>query len=73
MAKKAQEKNGIREWGIVRYLRDTRAELKKVTWPTREEALNLTYIVLGVTVAFAIFLGLIDWVLTELFSRFVFS
>lgn len=44
---------------IVRYFRETRGELRKVTWPTREEAWRLTLIVLGVTAAMAIFLGVI--------------
>jgi len=45
---------------LVSYLRDTRAELRKVHWPTRQEAWNLTKIVLGVTVSMAIFMGLLD-------------
>ncbi len=45
---------------IVEYFKDTRGELRKVTWPTRKAATNLTLIVLGVTVAMAIFLGAID-------------
>ena len=68
MAKAQQKKNATRELGVIRYLRETRAELKKVTWPTREEAINLTYIVLGVTFAFAVFLGLLDWVFSRLFE-----
>lgn len=49
------------------YLRDVRSELGKVTWPTREEALQLTRIVLGTTISAAIILGLITLVFTELF------
>ena len=45
---------------IVRYFKETRAELRKVTWPTRQEATNLSLIVLAVTVAMAIFLGAVD-------------
>ena len=44
---------------LVRYFRETRGELRKVTWPTRDEAWRLTLIVLGVTSAMAIFLGVI--------------
>ena len=46
---------------IVRYLRETRAELRKVHWPTRQEAWNLTKVVLIVTVSMALFLGLLDY------------
>jgi preprotein translocase subunit SecE len=69
VGKMAKEKKTVRrELGVVRYLRETRAELKKVTWPTREEATNLTYIVLGVTLAFSVFLGLLDWIFTRVFQ-----
>lgn len=44
---------------LVRYIKETRAELRKVHWPSRKEARNLTLIVLAVTIAMAIFLGLI--------------
>ena len=50
-----------KENAVIRYLRDTRAELRKVHWPTRQEAWNLTKIVLIVTVFMAILLGLLDY------------
>jgi preprotein translocase subunit SecE len=69
VGKMAKDKKAVRrELGVIRYLRETRAELKKVTWPTREEAMNLTYIVLGVTLAFSVFLGLLDWIFTQVFQ-----
>ena len=46
---------------IVRYFRETRAELRKVHWPTRQEAWNLTKVVLVVTVSMALLLGLLDY------------
>jgi len=46
---------------VVRYLRDTRGELRKVHWPTRQEAWSLTKVVLVVTVSMALFLGLLDY------------
>lgn len=45
---------------IARYIRETRGEMRKVTWPTRDEATRLTIIVLAFTAVFAIFLGLVD-------------
>ena len=47
---------------VVRYLKETRAELRKVVWPTREETKNLTLIIVSVTVAMAVFLGLLDYI-----------
>ncbi len=56
---------------IVRYLKETRAELRKVTWPTRQEATNLTLIVLAVTFAMAVILGAVDFVFTKLFELII--
>ena len=57
---------------LVRYFKETRAELRKVTWPTRKEARNLTLVVLAVTFVMAIFLGAIvdpffSWLAAGLF------
>jgi len=46
---------------IVAYLRATRAELRKVHWPSRDEALNLTKVVVAVTTGMAAFLGILDF------------
>jgi preprotein translocase SecE subunit len=46
--------------GVVAYFRGVATEMQKVTWPTREEATRLTWVVLGVTVAFAIALGALN-------------
>jgi len=53
------------ENSLLRYLRETRGELRKVTWPTRQESQRLTAIVLAVTALMALFLGLLDFI----FSR----
>ena len=60
-SKTKKKKTGWRDNAIVRYLRDTRVELRKVHWPTRQEAENLTKIVLAVTISMALFLGLLDY------------
>lgn len=56
---------------IARYIRETRAELRKVVWPTREEAINLTIIVVAAILAMSVFLGAIDYVLTVIFRFFI--
>ena len=45
---------------IVRYVRETTGELRKVSWPTWPEARQLTYIVLAVMVVMALFLAVVD-------------
>ena len=53
---------------IVRLYRETLAELRKVSWPTRQEAINLTIIVIIVMVAMSLFLFLVDFVAERLLS-----
>lgn len=52
---------------VQRYFRETIGELRKVNWPTRQEATNLTIIVLIVTFSMSLVLGLLDF----LYSRFM--
>jgi preprotein translocase subunit SecE len=47
---------------IIKYLKETRAELRKVTWPTWEETKNLTLIIVATTVVMALFLGILDYI-----------
>ncbi len=56
---------------IVRYLRETRAELSKVTWPTRQEATNLTIIVLITVLVSSLVLGGFDYLFAQLFSLII--
>ena len=49
------------ENGLIRYFKDTRAEVAKVTWPTREEGIRLTWIVFVATIISAIVLFGIDY------------
>ena len=57
---------------VARFFRETIGELRKVNWPTRQEATNLTLIVLGVSASMALFLGFFDALFTELF-RYIIS
>ena len=45
---------------------ETVGELRKVTWPTKEEALKMTKIVTIVVLATAAFLGLVDFIFSRL-------
>lgn len=56
---------------IREYLKDTRGELRKTSWPTRQQAINLTLIVLAVTVVMALFLGALDFVFAALVRAIV--
>ncbi len=68
---KVVNKVGTEDNRIVRYFRETRSEVRKVIWPTREEATNLTMIVLAVMVAMSALLGAIDLFFARLFSLLI--
>lgn len=53
---------------VVRFGRETIAELKKVNWPTRQEATQLTILVLVVVGASGAALGLLDFLFSRLFA-----
>ena len=59
------------ENALVRYVKDTRAELGKVTWPTREEGIRLTLIVLAVTIVASIVLFTVDSIFSYLITLFI--
>jgi preprotein translocase subunit SecE len=56
---------------IIQYFRDTWFEVKRTSWPTRSEAVNLTIIVVAVTTFLAIVLGLLDWLFSTGFGLFL--
>jgi preprotein translocase subunit SecE len=60
--------NEKQEGGLQRWLRETRGELRKVTWPTREEALRLTYVVIGLSIVMGAVLGGVDFILNTLYT-----
>jgi preprotein translocase subunit SecE len=50
----------------VNFLREVRDELKKVVWPTREEVIRLTGVVILISLFVGIYLGLADFILTKI-------
>lgn len=49
--------------------RDTRAELSKITWPGKQQVWYSTLVVIFVTLIVATYLGIVDLILTGVFSR----
>ena len=52
------------------FLSESRFELRKVVWPTREEALRMTWVVAIVVVVMSLMLGGFDWVIQALLKLF---
>ena len=56
---------------IVTFLKEAKAELLKVNWPSRTQARNYTLIVIGISIAVAIFLGSLDYIFGYIIKTFV--
>lgn len=54
---------------LLGYIRESNAELKKVTWPTKRQLIVSTLIVIVFTALAALYLGLVDLLLTGFFSK----
>ncbi len=74
--KRAPSPRSRRGWRALlrpRWIEDIINELRKVTWPTRHETVNLTIVVLVVAVAVGLLLGGIDmffnWVISNTLLR----
>ena len=55
---------------FINFLRDTKAELKKVTWPSRNEVTSTTIVVIIATVFFGFYLFFMDVLFSWLISHF---
>jgi preprotein translocase subunit SecE len=66
-ANKAVTKSGPEKKSRFHFLVEVVAELRKAHWPTRQEALRLSLMVLAVCVAVGLILGALDLAFTNLF------
>ena len=49
---------------IEKFLREVMAELKKVTWPTKDELVGSTIVTIVVSLIVAVFIGIVDRILS---------
>jgi preprotein translocase subunit SecE len=57
--------------GLINYLRETKAELRHVTWPTKSQTINYTIIVVLISIGTGLFLGLLDYLFAQGLSRII--
>jgi preprotein translocase subunit SecE len=53
---------------IRQFLEEVRLELKKVSWPTFDELRGSTYVVLSLSIIVAVFLFIVDLILTRVLN-----
>lgn len=56
---------------IFHYFREVRDELRKVTWPSRKSAGNMTMVVIGASILVGLYIGGLDYTFTTLLGHFV--
>jgi len=57
--------------GPKKFVKESLAELKKVVWPTRQQVVKLTLIVIGVSLVTGAFIGGLDYLFTQLVGLIV--
>ncbi|OQX85371.1 MAG: preprotein translocase subunit SecE [Candidatus Latescibacteria bacterium 4484_7] len=56
---------------IKKFLSETKIEMKKVTWPTRDELKESTKVVIVATFLVTLFIGAVDQILTLLIKKLI--
>jgi len=56
---------------LFNYIKETKNEMKHVSWPTRRQAVAFTLIVIAISIFVALFLGLFDYIFTLLLKKFI--
>ena len=56
---------------LIDYLKDTKGELKHVSWPTKNQAVWYTIIVVVISLFVAFFLGFFDYIFSLLIEKFI--
>ena len=56
---------------LINFLKEVKMEVRKINWPSREQTTRYTLVVLGVSLAVAMFLGGLDFLFTMLLEKFV--
>lgn len=51
---------------MISFLESVRSELEKVSWPSRENVIRLTSIVLGISVIVGVYIGIVDLILNRI-------
>lgn len=56
---------------IKRFFGEAQQELRHVNWPTRQEAVRLTTIVIGISVGLSLFLGAFDFLFADIIKKLI--
>ncbi len=57
--------------GLTNYIKETKAELKHVNWPNREQTIQLTILVIAISILVGVLLGFFDVIFTSILTRLI--
>lgn len=53
---------------VISFLRESKEEFLRVTWPTRQETIRLTFVVIIISVVIGLFVGGLDFLFTNVMN-----
>lgn len=56
---------------LLTFAKESRAELRKVNWPTKQQTIKFTGVVIGVSLGVAVFLGSLDYLFEYIARTFI--
>jgi preprotein translocase subunit SecE len=56
---------------MIKFIKEAYIELRKVTWPSRQQVINYTAVVIFVSIVVAVFLGLLDMGFSGVIEKFL--
>ena len=56
---------------MLNYIKEVRGELKHVSWPTRKQTIAYSLVVVGLSLAVAVYLGLLDYLFSEILKALI--
>ena len=56
---------------LISFLQESKQELLRVNWPSRQDTIRLTLVVIAMSVLVALFLGALDFIFTYLLEVFL--
>ena len=63
----------VKDWTgkAKQYYQDVRSEMKKVSWPGRQEIIGTTVVVIIATFFFGIYLGVVDYFVSQAMAKLI--
>lgn len=56
---------------LIAFLKDAKTELQKVNWPSKNQTINYTATVIGISIAVALFLGALDFLFERILNNYI--